>query len=88
MGCGSSSKKSCRASRVSLNIVLEMDSLSQIKSLVSRGSACTILAPAAAHDFEDRGELVSSVIVQPKISRPVVLVRNPETSTHASRVGG
>jgi len=71
-------EKSCRASRVSLNIVLEMDSLSQIKSLVSRGSACTILAPAAAHDFEDRGELVSSVIVQPKISRPVVLVRNPE----------
>ncbi|MEM9756877.1 MAG: LysR substrate-binding domain-containing protein, partial [Pseudomonadota bacterium] len=78
-------EKSCRAARVGLNVVLEMDSLSQIKSLVSRGSACTILAPAAAQDFEDRGELVSSLIVDPKISRPVNLVRNPErTRTRAS----
>lgn len=61
-----------------LNIVVEMDSLSQIKSLVSRGSAFTILAPAAANDFEARGELASSKIVDPVISRPVHLVRNPE----------
>ena len=61
-----------------LNIVVEMDSLSQIKSLVSRGSAFTILAPAAASDFEARGELVSSKITDPVISRPVYLVRNPE----------
>lgn len=75
----------CRTARTSLNVVLEMDSLSQIKSLVARGSGCTILAPAAAHDFEDRGELVSSVIVAPRISRPVYLVRNPErTRTRAS----
>lgn len=61
-----------------LNVVVEMDSLAQIKALVSRGSACTILAPAAVTDYEARGELVSSKIIAPSISRPVYLVRNPE----------
>lgn len=70
--------QACRSEGVSLNVVVEMDSLSQIKSLVSRGSAFTILAPAAASDFEAHGELVSSVITAPKISRPVYLVRNPK----------
>ena len=69
--------QACRSANKSLNVVVEMDSLSQIKSLVARGSAFTVLAPAAASDFEARGELVSSVIVDPKISRPVHLVRNP-----------
>lgn len=78
-------EKSCRTARARLNVVVEMDSLAQIKSLVARGSACTILAPAAAQDYEDRGELVSSVIVDPTISRPVYLVRNPNrTRTRAA----
>ena len=78
-------EKACRSARVALDVVVEMDSLTQIKSLVSRGSACTILAPAAAQDFEDRGELVSAVITDPQISRPVYLVRNPErTRTRAA----
>lgn len=68
----------CRAAGQHLNVVVEMDSLSQIKSLVTRGSAFTILAPAAAGDFEERGELASSVIIDPKFSRPVQLVRNPK----------
>lgn len=68
----------CRAEGCTMNVAVEMDSLSQIKSLVSRGSAYTILAPAAANDFEARGELVSSVITDPRISRPVYLVRNPK----------
>lgn len=70
--------RACRSVGLGLNVVVEMDSLPQIKSLVSRGSAFTILAPAAAGDFEARGELVSSVIADPKISRPVHLVRNPK----------
>ncbi|MBO6758908.1 MAG: LysR family transcriptional regulator [Roseibium sp.] len=70
--------RATKSSFVNLNVVVEMDSLSQIKSLVARGSAFTILAPAAASDFEARGELVSSEIIEPKISRPVYLVRNPE----------
>lgn len=78
-------EKACRASANSLNVVVEMDSLSQIKSLVARGSAFTILAPAAAHDFEERGDLVSSLIVDPRIDRPAYLVRNPEKArTRAS----
>lgn len=71
--------KYCKLSGVSLNFAVEMDSLSQIKSLVSRGSAFTILAPAAANDFEQRGELLSSRIIDPIITRPVHLVTNPET---------
>ncbi|NVO27307.1 LysR family transcriptional regulator [Donghicola sp. C2-DW-16] len=68
----------CRAAGVHLNVVVEMDSLTQIKSLVQRGSAFTILAPAAAGDFEERGELASSVIIDPKFTRAVQLVRNPK----------
>lgn len=70
--------RATKGSFLDLNVVVEMDSLSQIKSLVSRGSAFTILAPAAAGDFEERGELVSSKITDPVISRPIFLVRNPE----------
>lgn len=79
-------ERSCRAARATLDVVVEMDSLSQIKSLVARGSACTILAPAAAQDFEARGELVGSLIIEPRISRPVYLVRNPKrTRTRAAQ---
>lgn len=67
-----------KSSGKSLNVVVEMDSLSQIKSLVSRGSAHTILAPAAAYDMEEQKELVSSPIIEPTIRRAVYLVRNPE----------
>ncbi|MBB5536176.1 LysR family transcriptional regulator [Rhizobium giardinii] len=77
----------CKQAGVTLNIVVEMDSLSQIKSLVSRGSACTILAPAAANDSETRGELIGAPLVDPVISRPVYLVRNPKRMrTKASAV--
>lgn len=71
--------RACKDAGVALNFVVEMDSLSQIKSMVARGSAYTILAPAAAHDFVARGELVAARIVDPVITRPVHLVQNPET---------
>jgi len=58
------------------NVVIEMDALNQIKELVVRGSGYTILAPVAAHDRVQRGELVMSRIVEPVMSRPVYLVRN------------
>lgn len=70
--------RACRAAAERLNVVVEMDSLSQIKSLVARGSAFTILAPAAVSDFEGRRELVSAKIIEPTITRPVHLVRNPD----------
>jgi LysR family nitrogen assimilation transcriptional regulator len=59
-----------------LNVIIEMDSLAQIKELVTRGSGFTILAPAAAYDSVQRGELVSSRILDPHMSRPIYLVRN------------
>ncbi|MCB1473386.1 MAG: LysR family transcriptional regulator [Rhodobiaceae bacterium] len=68
--------RSAKASGVNLNVVLEMDALTQIKSLVARGSGSCILAPAAAHDFLASGQMVSTPIVDPVIRRPVYLVRN------------
>lgn len=59
---------------IELNVVIEMDAMTQIKELVARGSGYTIFAPAAAYDFVARGELVKSPIVEPQISRPVYLV--------------
>ena len=59
-----------------LNVIIEMDSLAQIKELVTRGSGFTILAPAAAFDSVQRGELLSSRILDPHMSRPIYLVRN------------
>ncbi len=62
---------------IALNVVIEMDAMTQIKELVARGSGYTIFAPAAAHDFVARGELVKSPIIEPVMSRPVHLVTNP-----------
>lgn len=75
-----------RSSGVALTVGTEMDALSQIKIMVSRGSAFTILAPAAAQDFLERGELVMAPIIEPKMVRPIYLVRNPaKPVTKASR---
>lgn len=59
-----------------MNVVIEMDALTQIKELVARGSGYTILTPAAAYDRIKRGELVHSRIIEPVIPRAVYLVRN------------
>lgn len=75
-----------RARGVALDVVVEMDALSQIKTLVERGSGHTILAPAAAIDRVERGELIMAPIVEPELVRPVHLVRNPaKPVTQASR---
>ncbi len=66
-----------RAQGIQLNVATEMDALGQIKAMVSRGSGYTILAPAAAIDFVDRGELIMAPIIEPRMTRPVFLVRNP-----------
>lgn len=62
---------------IELNVVIEMDAMTQIKELVARGSGYTIFAPAAVHDFMARGELLKAPICEPEISRPVYLVNNP-----------
>lgn len=61
---------------LNLNVVIEMDAMTQIKELVARGSGYTVFAPAAAHDFVARGELVKAPITDPDMSRPVYLVHS------------
>ena len=76
----------CAAEGIRLNVVVEMDAMTQIKELVSRGSGYTIFAPAAAHDFVSRGELLRAPIIAPKMTRPVFLVTNPtRITTRATR---
>ncbi|MAM23790.1 MAG: LysR family transcriptional regulator [Rhodobacteraceae bacterium] len=69
--------RSIKPTGVSLNIATEMDGLGHIKTMVARGSGYTILAPAAAIDYVERGELIMAPIVEPRLVRPVYLVRNP-----------
>ena len=69
--------RTSKSNGIELKISSEMDALNQIKTMVSRGSCHTILAPAAAHDFVQRGELIAANITDPQIVRPVFIVRNP-----------
>ena len=62
---------------IALDVVLEMDSLSRIKSLVARGSGYSILAHAAVHEELERGELVLVPICEPTLRRTVYLASNP-----------
>lgn len=76
----------CVSVGVAPNVVVEIDSLQQILALTALGNAMTILAPAAAHEYESTGRLLSAPIVEPSIRRPAYLVRNPATLvTRASR---
>lgn len=67
----------CTRHGINLNVVVEMDAMTQIKELVARGSGYTIFAPVAAQDFVRRGELLRAPIVAPTMMRPVYLVSNP-----------
>ena len=69
-------EKHARAGGIELNVVIEMDAMTQIKELVARGSGYTIFSPAAAYDFVARGELVKAPITDPDMSRPVYLVHS------------
>ena len=67
-----------RAHGVALNVAMEIDSLSQIKNIVERGSGFTILAHAAVYQEVMRGAFVLVPIRNPAIRRTVYLVTNPE----------
>lgn len=69
-------EKAAAEACVRLNVVTEMDAMTQIKELVARGSGCSIFAPAACHDFVMAGRMIKTPIIDPVISRPVYLVRN------------
>ena len=65
------------AQSLHLDVVMEMDSLSRIKTLVSRGSGYSLLAHAAVHEELERGELVLVPIRDPAMRRTVYLASNP-----------
>lgn len=70
-------ERHARAKNLTLNVVLEIDALTQIKALVARASAYTILAHAAVLDEVERHDLVLVPIIDPAMVRVVSLVRNP-----------
>ena len=76
--------RSIKPTGVSLNIATEMDGLGHIKTMVARGSGYTILAPAAAIDYVERGELIMAPIVEPRLVRPVYLVRSARRPVSAA----
>ncbi|MDR7127569.1 LysR family transcriptional regulator [Pseudotabrizicola sp. 4114] len=69
-------EKAAAEADVRLNVVTELDALTQIKELVARGSSYSIFAPAACHDYVMSGRIIKTPIIDPVISRPVYLVRN------------
>lgn len=68
----------CRRRRISLNVVIEADSLAVQKDLVADGNAYTILSPHAVYREVEAGRLQASKIVHPMIERTIVL----KTTTH------
>ncbi|MDE3175266.1 MAG: LysR family transcriptional regulator [Pseudomonadota bacterium] len=65
------------AQSLRLDVVMEMDSLSRIKTLVARGSGYSLLAHAAVHEELERGELVLVPVRDPAMRRTVYLASNP-----------
>jgi LysR family nitrogen assimilation transcriptional regulator len=70
-------ERHARAKNLSLNVALEIDALTQIKALVARASAYSILAHAAVLDEVEKGDLILVPIHEPEMIRVVSLVRNP-----------
>jgi LysR family nitrogen assimilation transcriptional regulator len=60
-----------------LDVRFELDSLSTILTIVSEGKMCSILAPSAIQREVKLGQVRAIRIVEPVISRFVVLVVNP-----------
>ena len=72
---------------VRLQVATEMEGLGHIKALVARGSGYTILAPAAAFDFVERGELLMAPIVEPALDGPDLEGVPRVVKTDAARPG-
>jgi LysR family nitrogen assimilation transcriptional regulator len=79
-------ERMARAERLTVKVSIAIDSMTQIKALVARGSGYTILSPAAVQDMVADGTLVGSPIGPPALRRQIFLVRSSATPiTVASR---
>ncbi|NJO32345.1 MAG: LysR family transcriptional regulator [Rhodospirillales bacterium] len=67
-----------------LEVRFEVDSLSTIKSLVMEGKAYSILAPSAIQKEVSQGQIRAVKIVDPAITRSVVLAVNPKDERTAA----
>jgi LysR family nitrogen assimilation transcriptional regulator len=73
------------AGRIELNVAIEMDSLSHIKTLIASGLGFSLLSHAAISGELMRGELSAARVDGLDLDRSVCLVRNPsQTVTRAS----
>lgn len=76
-----------RSNGIRLNVVVEMDSLSQIIEMVSRASAYTVLPQATVADAVASGKLALVRFVEPTFARTVYLTRKrTRTASMASLV--
>ena len=64
--------EACAQQNVKLNVLVEIDSLPNIKKAVSAGLAYTVLSPGAVAEEVAAGKLEQSTLVRPNISRTIV----------------
>lgn len=68
----------CAKTNVSLEIALELETLPTIKGLVATGTIRTILPIIAVHSEIEAGSLVATKIIDPVISRELILAHAPQ----------
>jgi LysR family nitrogen assimilation transcriptional regulator len=79
--------EACAKAGVTLEIVLELETLPTIKTLVATGTIRTILPTIAVHDEIEAGNLHATKIVDPVISRELILAHAPQrANAPATRV--
>jgi LysR family nitrogen assimilation transcriptional regulator len=66
-------EKAAKAERLSINLKLEVDSISTIKQLVKEGEGYTILQHTSVHEDVERHELFAARIENPRLTKPFVL---------------
>jgi LysR family transcriptional regulator, nitrogen assimilation regulatory protein len=70
--------EACARAQVHLNVAMELETLPTIRGLVAAGTIRTILPVTAVQAELDAGELVVQKIVDPVISRELILVHAPQ----------
>ncbi|MCF8510023.1 MAG: LysR family transcriptional regulator [Rhodobacteraceae bacterium] len=70
--------EACSRAQVSLSVAMELETLPTIRGLVSAGTVRTILPVTAVQAELQTGELTAQKIVEPVISRELILVHAPQ----------
>ncbi len=77
----------CHQQKIILNVITEIDSLSSVKSAVSKGIGCTILSQSSVIDEVRSGALQASIISDSEMKRRVVCatsITRPTTQASAA----